>query len=136
MFKFLPVRGCTMGAKDLFCKLMGHFVQKDFSHSIPGMVNNEISTQADLVFFPGPVSPPAIHVTDAEQRPLHFIPVWGVKCPNRILPFARQTVENAPTGSKVPGSTYGCLVLNYLADTGQGRFVPSCGMANVFIEPF
>jgi hypothetical protein len=54
---------------------MGHFVEKNFMSSIPGMVKNKVPAETNLASFTEPIPPFAFEIPEAKKRPPHQAPL-------------------------------------------------------------
>ena len=57
--------------------LMGHFMQENFPHGIPGMVMNEGAAQGNFPLFLRPGTPAVFQVPKTEERKTHSFSLSG-----------------------------------------------------------
>ncbi len=79
----------SMGLQSV-SQLMGHFMVENFTHRIPGIIQDEFAADADLIALAIPVSPAAVHVDQAEEGPLHQTAMMITQVPERRVPLPHQ----------------------------------------------
>lgn len=82
--------------ENLLSELMGHLVQEDLSHGVPGMVQDKIPTDRNFPFLSGPGSEFTVKIAETEKRSAHAFAIWRIQDPERGFPLAGQTVNNPP----------------------------------------
>jgi hypothetical protein len=60
------VWGFVAAVQNLVCKLMGHFMDKNLNNSVPRVVEDKISAQANFASFTGPIPKFLCHVPETE----------------------------------------------------------------------